>query len=77
MGNQTPSVHHVVNSTSELLCFLDEGALELIFDALLNYFIICLPHFYLTEHSEVGFLPAKGNRLYRSHFLLPFLPVSF
>lgn len=74
MGNQSLSVHHVVNFTFELLCFLDKGALDLIFDAVLNYFIICLMRFYLTKHSEVEFLPAKGNRLYRKscHF-----PTSF
>lgn len=74
MGNQTLSVHHIVNFTSELLCFLGKGALDLIFGALLNYFIIRLVHFYLTKHSEVAFLPTKGNRLYRKscHF-----PTSF
>lgn len=41
---------------------------------MLNYFLICLTHFYLTKHSEVVFLPAKVNRLYRKscHF-----PTSF
>lgn len=74
MGNQSLSEHHVVKFTFELLCFLDKGELDLIFDALINHFIICLVHFYLGKHSEAEFLSAKGNRLHRKscHF-----PTSF
>lgn len=74
MGNQSLSVRPVVKFTFELLCFLDKGALDLIFDALLNYFIICLMHFYLENTQKLNFLPAKGNRLHRKscHF-----PTSF
>lgn len=68
MGIQTLRVHPVANFTSELLCYLNKGALGLIFYALLDYFIICLTRFYLTKHSEVSFLPEKGNRLYRKSF---------
>lgn len=45
MGNQNLSEHHIVSFIPESLCFLGRGALDLNFDALLNYFLLHLMHF--------------------------------